>query len=90
MGIPVRRHLQKLRLKGWDRIPFPAWPVDVTVERLMEGVMAELLKAHGGQIPFVWFWPDGATACSMLTHDVEGEVGLAFCDRLWTWTTATE
>jgi hypothetical protein len=82
MGVGVRKHLQKLRLKGWDRIAFPQWPVDVTVERLMEGAMAELLKAHGEPIPFVWFWPDGAPACSMLTHDVEGEAGLAFSDRL--------
>jgi hypothetical protein len=82
MGVGVRKHLQKLRLKGWDRIAFPQWPVDVTVERLMEGTMAELLQAHGQPIPFIWFWPDGATACSMLTHDVEGEAGLAFCERL--------
>jgi hypothetical protein len=82
MGVSVRKHLQKLRLKGWDRIAFPEWPVDVTVERLMENAMAELLKSHGRPIPFVWFWPDGAPAGSMLTHDVEGEEGLAFSDRL--------
>jgi hypothetical protein len=82
MGVGVRKHLQKLRFKGWDRIAFPQWPVDVSVERLMKGAMAELLKAHGRPIPFVWFWPDGAPACSMVTHDVEGPSGLDFCQTI--------
>ena len=83
MSIGVRKHLQKVRLSGWDRIPFPRWPVDTTVETLMDSTMALAVKAHGNSpIPFIWFWPDGASACAMMTHDVEGDVGLAFCDEL--------
>jgi hypothetical protein len=81
--VSVRKHLQKIRLNGWQRIGFPRWPMDVTVETLMEQVMARLLKQGGlRRVPFIWFWPDGAESCAIMTHDVEGQVGLAFCDRL--------
>ena len=45
--------------------------------------MTLALKAQGrSRIPFIWFWPDGASACGMMTHDVEGQAGLDFCDEL--------
>jgi len=83
MGIGVRKHLQKVRFSGWDKIPFPRWPVDRTVDTLMESAMRLILKAQGqSRIPFIWFWPDEASACGMMTHDVEGQPGLDFCDEL--------
>ncbi|MCA1563305.1 MAG: hypothetical protein LC804_24650 [Acidobacteria bacterium] len=83
LPVPVRKHLQKIRLRGWDRIPFPRWPVDVSVERLMQSTMALVLKSRGLQrIPFIWFWPDGAQSCMMMTHDVEGRAGRDFCGEL--------
>ena len=83
MGIGLRKHLQKVRFSGWDKIPFPQWPVDRTVDTLMESAMTLVLKAQGqSRIPFIWFWPDGASACGMMTHDVEGQAGLDFCDEL--------
>jgi hypothetical protein len=30
-------------------------------------------------VPFVWFWPRGASGCVTITHDVESEAGLEFC-----------
>ena len=44
MPVAVRKHLQKLRLRGWEEIPFPHWPVDFTVETLMQRAMALDLK----------------------------------------------
>jgi hypothetical protein len=83
MGIGVRKHLQKVRFSGWDKIQFPRWPVDWTVDTLMESAMTLLLKAQGqSRIPFIWFWPDKASSCGMMTHDVEGQAGLDFCDEL--------
>jgi hypothetical protein len=83
LPVHVRRHLQKLRLSGWHRIAFPRWPIDVTVETLMRRVMALQLKSLGlRRVPFVWFWPDGAPSCAMMTHDVEGPSGREFCGRL--------
>lgn len=83
MPVGVRKHLQKLRLSGWDKIPFPGWPVDRSVDALMETAMASVLKAQGlSSVPFIWFWPEGAPACGMMTHDVEGQSGIDFCDGL--------
>jgi len=83
MGVAVRKHLQKAQLNGWEKIIFPRWPVDLTVDDLMEGAMTLAVKAAGrSRIPFIWFWPDDASACGMMTHDVEGQAGLDFCDEL--------
>ena len=83
LGVGVRKHLQKVRLSGWDKIPFPKWPVDRSVDSLMERTLMLALKTHGrSSIPFIWFWPEGASACGMMTHDVEGDAGVDFCGEL--------
>ena len=83
LGVSVRRHLQKMRLRGWDAISFPDWPVDTTVERIHQMLLALSLKAQGMQkIPFIWFWPEGFSSCAIMTHDVEDPSGKSFCARL--------
>ncbi|TKB90949.1 MAG: hypothetical protein E8D41_10805 [Nitrospira sp.] len=34
------------------------------------------------RIPFIWFWPDGAPSCTIMTHDVETTVGRDFCSTV--------
>ena len=83
LSVPLRRHLQKLRLSGWEKLAFPRWPVDVTVETVMQRAMALVLKTGGVErVPFIWFWPRGASSCALVTHDVEGPAGEAFCGSL--------
>ena len=83
LSVAVRKHLQRLRLKGWERIAFPRWPVDDSVDRIMRVTMELLLKRAGvTEIPFIWFWPEGAPGCAMMTHDVEGPTGIDFCRHL--------
>jgi hypothetical protein len=83
LSVRVRRHLQKIRLSGWERIPFPSWPVDTTVETVMRTALAIAARHQGvRKVPFIWFWPDGAQACALMTHDVEGAEGAAFCSEL--------
>ena len=83
LGVSVRRHLQKIYLRGWDRIPFPAWPVDDTVDRVHRKLLALSLKIQGlDSTPFVWFWPRGYTSCIIMTHDVEDKRGRDFCSSL--------
>src|SRR5882672_1614826 len=36
LPVSVRKHLQKLWLRNWQEIEFPAWPVDATVEQIFE------------------------------------------------------
>ena len=83
MPVAVRKHLQRLRLRGWDKLPFPRWPVDRTVEEIVERLFVLALKAHAVErIPFIWFWPEGAPSCAILTHDVETLPGRNFCSPL--------
>ncbi len=80
---PIRKLLQRARLSDWKKIPFPRWPVDRTVEQILERLLALSMKAQGiHRIPFVWFWPDGATSCAIMTHDVEELAGRNFCSQL--------
>jgi hypothetical protein len=79
----VRKYLQRMALRGWKSAPFPRWPVDQTVDRLFDRVMTCVIRAHPGErIPFIWFWPDGYSACATMTHDVETAVGRDFCGTL--------
>ena len=83
LGVSVRRHFQKLKLNNWQDIPFPHWPVDTTVDAIhRELLRLHLSKLDPGPIPFIWFWPDGADACAIMTHDVETQLGVDFCARL--------
>jgi hypothetical protein len=83
LPVGVRRHLQKVYLRDWDKLPFPQWPVDCSVDNLMEGVLRQILQTTGvKKIPFIWFWPEGHKGCALMTHDVETEIGRDFCQML--------
>lgn len=83
MSVSVRKHLQRYSLRNWDRGKFPRWPVDRSVEATIETALALNLQLQKTQqVPFIWFWPDGAQACAVMTHDIETAVGRDFCDRL--------
>jgi hypothetical protein len=57
--------------------------VDTTVEDILERLLVLSMKAANiEELPFIWFWPDGASACAMLTHDVETAEGAAFIPSL--------
>lgn len=83
LGVAVREHLQRIYLQGWKRIPFPAWPVDSTVDDLLERFLILTMQAQGlKSVPFIWFWPNDASTCAIVTHDVETEAGRDFCSKL--------
>ena len=83
LSVGVRKHLQRFHLRGWDKLPFPQWPVDRSVDSMVERLLQLSLKARGGgSLPFIWFWPDGAPSCAIMTHDVETTEGRDFCSTL--------
>jgi peptidoglycan/xylan/chitin deacetylase (PgdA/CDA1 family) len=83
MPLDVRKHLQRFSLRGWDRIRFPHWPVDRSVDRLHEWLLTLAMEAEGEtEVPFVWFWPEGYSSCASITHDVETSAGRDFCAQL--------
>jgi peptidoglycan/xylan/chitin deacetylase (PgdA/CDA1 family) len=56
---------------------FPAWPYESALLKLrsewLEGALATLGQSDMWHIGF---WPDGRNCCVVLTHDVEGPLGL--------------
>ena len=83
LPVGIRKHLQRMHLRGWDRISFPRWPVDRTVDELFELLMIFLLKSQNVErIPFIWFWPEGAPSSAVMTHDVETAKGRDLCSTL--------
>ena len=83
MPVSVRSTLQRIKLRGELDNPFPSWPIDRSVDQLLEKVMSAAIQANGGHpIPFIWFWPEGRQAAFMLTHDVEDIAGKTFCSGL--------
>jgi hypothetical protein len=76
LPVALRKHLQRAYLRGWEERTFPKWPVDRSADALFESVMVHVLKATGrDRFPFIWFWPEGRTACAVLTHDIETKAG---------------
>jgi hypothetical protein len=83
LAVSVRKHFQRLALRNWQRLPFPAWPVDTTVEHIHESLLFLSAKAQKVEfIPFIWFWPQAASSCVIVTHDVETKKGVSLIPRL--------
>jgi len=83
LGASLRRRLQRLALRRWQGNIFPKWPVDRSVDRLFEKLLALSMDARQvNKIPFLWFWPNGYSSCAVMTHDVETKTGLDFCSQL--------
>ncbi len=83
MSVRFRRILQQISLRGQTTKSFPHWPVDRTVDRMFESLMTLAIQSRNNEpVPFIWFWPDGAQAALILTHDVEAEGGKKFCSTL--------
>ncbi len=83
LPVAIRKHLQSFRLRNWERLPFPHWPVDRTVDNLMEQVLLMILRAENlEEIPFIWFWPDNASSSALVTHDIETAAGIDLCPMI--------
>jgi len=79
----LRRRIQQFYLRDWKTIAFPRWPLDTTVEQLLDTALFALMEATGREtIPFIWFWPDGADSAAIVTHDIETATGRDFCDTV--------
>lgn len=79
----LRKQVQRFHARNWKKRSFPQWPIDTTVENVFETVLSMSMKARGQEkIPFVWFWPNGASGCLTMTHDVETKAGRDFCPTL--------
>lgn len=83
LPVSARRQLQRAYFRDWKALPFPAWPVDFAVDTLHEEFLRLLMETSGvKRVPFVWFWPEGAPNCLIMTHDVETSAGRDFTFKL--------
>src|SRR5260370_9281883 len=83
MNLTMREQIQKFHARNWEKQAFPKWPLDTTVEEICETLLLKSMEAKGvDRVPFVWFWPDGASACLMMTHIVETKAGRDHCQDL--------
>ena len=83
LSVSLRRHLQKAYFRDWKKLPFPAWPVDFTVDNLHAEMLRLLMETSGvKKLPFIWFWPEGAANCLIMTHDVETAAGRDYTFKL--------
>lgn len=79
LPVAIRKWAQKAYFAGWESLPFPNWPVDFTVENILERLLIQCMKArHIQTLPFIWFWPNSKKSCVVVTHDVETEAGRDF------------
>ena len=82
-NLSMRRGIQRFHARNWKEASFPKWPVDTTVEDICERLLLLSMKASGVErVPFIWFWPNGAPGCFMVTHDVETQAGRDYCSKL--------
>ena len=71
LSVGVRRHLQRLHLRGWDKLPFLHWPVDCSADDLLGQLLLLALRSNRMErMPFIWFWPEGASSAAIMTDDV--------------------
>lgn len=83
LPVSVRRHMQRAYFSDWKSRSFPAWPVDFTVDALHEGILRLSMEAaRVDRVPFIWYWPEGAPNCLIMTHDVETSAGRDFTPKL--------
>jgi len=79
----IRKYFQRAYMTAKSKASFPDWPLDWSVERTLEKLLAELMRTQElASVPFVWFWPDGCSCAAILTHDVETAKGRDFCPQL--------
>jgi hypothetical protein len=74
---------RRLLIRRQGRPAFPQWPYDDSIGALLRFyVRCALVAERKGSLRFRWFWPDGARAAVILTHDVESAAGLRNAVRI--------
>jgi hypothetical protein len=47
LPILIRKYFQRIYFGGWHKRPFPNWPVDLSVEKILERILVLSMKAKG-------------------------------------------
>src|SRR6516162_10182689 len=46
LPVMMRKHLQQAYFRGWERVSFPKWPVDCTVENIFEQLLILAMRSQ--------------------------------------------
>ena len=68
--------LRRLYSRVQGRTPFPRWPVEPSLDDLLDRVLAWATAVAGRPVPWIAPWPAGHRWAMVLTHDVETDEGL--------------
>jgi peptidoglycan/xylan/chitin deacetylase (PgdA/CDA1 family) len=78
-----RARARRMRRRHTVGGEFPRWPVEPILVKRMEAHLRDRLQSTGAdRVPFIGLWPAGCRFAVILTHDVEGPVGLANVRRV--------
>jgi GT2 family glycosyltransferase len=70
--------MRRLYAKRQARATFPRWPIEpLLVERQEQELRLRLRNSEAERLPTIANWPDGKRFAAILTHDVEGPLGVA-------------
>lgn len=73
LQIALRRKYAKRQAQA----EFPRWPIEpILVERSRAELRAQVSAAGGEAVPTLGLWPEARRFAAILTHDVEGPVGV--------------
>lgn len=68
--------LRRLYARRQAKTTFPAWPIEpILVTKTNAALRERILQSGGNPVPLINYWPHGARAAVILTHDVEWEYG---------------
>jgi peptidoglycan/xylan/chitin deacetylase (PgdA/CDA1 family) len=68
--------MRRVYARRQARTEFPRWPIEPILVDHQRSELRARIDAAGESVPFVSPWPDGHRFAAILTHDVEGPVGV--------------
>ena len=75
--------LQKVYFRDWKAGSFRVGLLISQWIHSMKRFLRLSMEATGiKRVPFIWFWPEGASNCLIMTHDVETGTGRDFTSQL--------
>jgi len=78
----VVRGRRRAQARAQQTFPL-GWPIEDRYRRFLWGAIGELMALCDlSEVPFIFFWPFGATCALVLTHDVETADGQHFVRRV--------
>jgi peptidoglycan/xylan/chitin deacetylase (PgdA/CDA1 family) len=79
----LRHRLNSAAIKMRGRREFPRWPCESALaDYWRDWIQISLRTLNASDGWHIGFWPDGMKCCIVLTHDVEGPLGMSRMERM--------